>query len=140
MGGHGLFVLEFFLFGNIQTDIFGGPALILDPFFDDIFITDNAHFRLECLEIHFRKSFLVQGAKIILITVIIRRSENDPTDTALCNKSVNALGGIGRSLILLIEIIKKLLQDMVDGFILLQPDALIQRTKKNHLRFASLLL
>ena len=121
-------------FGQIQADVFGLPALILDPFFDDCFIAHNFHPRFEAIERHAGESLAVQFAQLILIIMVVRRAENHATHPALGDESVSAFWRIDLGAFRLIKSSEMLVQDIADRFFLRKPERLIERANKKRLQ------
>src|SRR5437899_9960422 len=88
---------------HVQADVFGFPALIVDPLLYDLLVAYNSDARFESFKGHPRKSLRVKFAQLILIIVIIGRAKDDPAQSTLRNKSVFAFGRLGGSSLRLIK-------------------------------------
>jgi hypothetical protein len=115
---HLLHAVQAHRLGQIQTHILRFPALVFDPLLYHLFVAHDLDARFVGVKRQARKTFGVQFAQLVLIIVMIRRSQHGPADAALSHERVLAFGRFGGGALSLVEGHKMLLQHMRHGFLL----------------------
>src|SRR5690348_1488034 len=125
---------EFFRLRHVEAAELSLEALFLDPFFDHGFVLHDSHLRLVSLERHPGEPFGVQFAQLVLIIVIIRRSENHAAQTALRDEGVRSLWRVGRNAPGLVKCVEVPAESVTDGIALGKPDSVVQIAEPKLLR------
>ena len=121
-------------FRHVQHGVFGLEALLLDPFLDDRLVLHDFHARLEHVERHPGKPFGVQLAQLVLVIVMVRRTEDDAAHAALRDECVTALRRLHGRALGQVERGEMSFQDVCDGLVLAQPRRFVERANKQRLR------
>ena len=116
--------------GNVEANVLGFPALLVDPFLNDGFVFDDFDARFEGVEWHAGETLGMQLAKLVLVIVVIGRAQNDAAHSTLGDKRVGALGRIGLCLLSLVERCEVPVEQVADGFFFGEPDGFVQRALK----------
>src|SRR5437870_7504029 len=119
---------------HVETDVFRFPALIVDPLLYHCFVLHDTNASFEHLERHVRETFRMQFAELVLVIVIVRRSENDAADAALRDEGVSALGWISLRAFGLVKGVEMFLQRVSHRFVLAQPQRVVECADKERLR------
>ena len=117
-------------FGEIQANVLGLPALLLNPFFDGLFVLNDFHPRFEGVERHAGKALGVELAEADLVIVIIRRAKNGAAHAALGNEGIGALWGIDFGFVRLIKRLEMFFENPAHRFLFGKPNGIIERTNE----------
>ena len=106
---------------HIQTNIFRFKALVFHPFFHDGFVLHDFHAFLELIERHPRKLFRVQLAQLILVIVMIRRTQDRAAQTALRDERINTFRRLGLHAFRRVKCGEMIFEHMRHRVILIEP-------------------
>src|SRR3954470_2797608 len=81
--------------GQIQTKVLGFETLLLYPFLHHFFVSNDFDTRFVNVEGQLWVSFRMEFPKLILVIVMIGRTQNNATHSALSDKGVLALWRFG---------------------------------------------
>ena len=132
--------LEPGLLRQVDSDVLGLPALLVEPLLHDLLVMNDFHARLEDVERQPGKTVRVQGTKLVLIAVIVRRPENLVAHAALRHEGVGALGRLDLDFIGLVKRVEMPAQHMVHCLILREPNRLVHLAEKQRLGDGAVLL
>src|SRR2546430_8780732 len=130
---YGLHISEAQRLGHVEAQILCFPALLIDPLFDYFLVANDPNPRFVCFKRHAAKPFAMNFSKLVLVIMIIGRSQDDTAHTALSNESIFSFRWFGGGAFGLVKSAKMFPEDMADSFVLVQPERIIQRANKKWL-------
>ena len=110
---------------HIEAVVFSLETLVINPLLHHRFVTNDLHPRFEGLERHSWEALGVQTAKLILVIVVIRRTEDHAADTALGDESVGSLGRLHGDFFDLIERPEMMIENVFDDLCFTQPQRIV---------------
>ncbi len=125
--------LEPSLLRQVDGDVLGFPALVVEPLLHHLLVMDDFHTRLEDVERKPGKPVRVQGAEFVLVTVVVRRPKNLVAHAALRHEGVGTLGRIDLGFVRLVKRVEVPTQHMIQRLILGEPNRLVHLAKKQRL-------
>ena len=132
--------LELGLLRQVDGDVLGLPALLVEPLLHHLLVVDDLDARLEDVERQTGEPAGVQGTELVLIAVVIRRPENLVAHAALCHERVGALGRVDLGFFRLVKRVKMPGEHMVHRLVLGEPDRLVHLAEEQRLGDGAVLL
>ena len=132
--------LELGLLRQVDGDVVGLPALVVEPLLHHLLVMNDFHAGLEDIKGKPGEPVSVQGAELVLIAVVVRRPENLVAHPTLRHECVGALGRIDLGFFGLVKRVEVPAQHMIHRLVLGEPYRLVHLAKKQRLGDGAVLL